>query len=251
MPHISLPEGLPGISSAFAYRPETAKPMRELAEVLLRGPNTLTSAERETIAAFVSHRNECHFCMASHRAAAAHHQGGDYTALMQGLRSALGGRLLTAAVIAGANFSAGLAIQPPVFDLVDWLNIMTYDDNLAGQPHASYDFMVYYCNQWLARGLPAGKLVAGIPFYARPGGRSYASFVAADRANADRDVVDGAGYNGRPTVRAKTQWAKANAGGVMFWELSQDTHDDTSLVAAISSVAGSGDWFTECFGGAA
>ena len=79
MPHINLPEGLPGITSAFAYRPETAKPMRELAEVLLRGPNTLTSAERETIAAFVSHRNECHFCMASHRAAAAHHQGGDYS----------------------------------------------------------------------------------------------------------------------------------------------------------------------------
>ena len=67
MPHISLPEGLPGITSAFAYRPETARPMRELAEVLLRGPNTLTSAEREMIATFVSHRNECHFCQASHR----------------------------------------------------------------------------------------------------------------------------------------------------------------------------------------
>jgi uncharacterized peroxidase-related enzyme len=78
MPHISLPEGLPGITSAFAYRPETAKPMRELAEVLLRGPNTLTSGERETIAAFVSARNDCHFCRASHRAAAAHHMGGDY-----------------------------------------------------------------------------------------------------------------------------------------------------------------------------
>lgn len=81
MPHISLPEGLPGITSAFAYRPETAKPMRELAEVLLRGPNTLTSAERETIAAFVSARNDCHFCHASHRAAAAHHDGGDYAAV--------------------------------------------------------------------------------------------------------------------------------------------------------------------------
>ena len=78
MPHITLPEGLPGITSAFAYRPETAKPMRELAEVLLRGPNTLTSGERETIAAFVSSRNDCHFCHASHRAAAAHHMGGDY-----------------------------------------------------------------------------------------------------------------------------------------------------------------------------
>jgi uncharacterized peroxidase-related enzyme len=52
--------------------------MRELAEVLLRGPNTLTSGERETIAAFVSSLNECRFCHASHRAAAAHHLDGRY-----------------------------------------------------------------------------------------------------------------------------------------------------------------------------
>jgi uncharacterized peroxidase-related enzyme len=45
---------------------------------LLRGPNTLTSAEREMIAAFVSDRNDCHFCHASHRAAAAHHMNGSY-----------------------------------------------------------------------------------------------------------------------------------------------------------------------------
>jgi uncharacterized peroxidase-related enzyme len=76
VPHISLPEGLPGITSGFAFRPETAKPMRELAEVLLRGPNALTSGEREMIAAFVSSRNDCHFCQASHSAAAAHHLGG-------------------------------------------------------------------------------------------------------------------------------------------------------------------------------
>jgi uncharacterized peroxidase-related enzyme len=69
---------LPGISSGFAFRPETAAPMRELAEVLLRGPNTLSSAEREMIAAFVSSRNDCHFCQASHSAAAAHHLGGNY-----------------------------------------------------------------------------------------------------------------------------------------------------------------------------
>src|SRR3954462_4229449 len=79
MPHIALPPELPGIVSGFAFRPETAKPMRELAEVLLRGPNTLTSAERETIAALVSSRNDCHFCQASHTAAAAHHQEGDYS----------------------------------------------------------------------------------------------------------------------------------------------------------------------------
>jgi uncharacterized peroxidase-related enzyme len=79
VPHIALPEDLPGITSAFAFRPDTAKPMRELAEALLRGPNTLTSGERESIAAFVSSRNDCRFCHASHRAAAAHHLDGDYT----------------------------------------------------------------------------------------------------------------------------------------------------------------------------
>ena len=78
MPHIALPHDLPGITSAFSYRPETARPLRELAEVLLRGPSTLTSGERETIAAFVSSRNDCEFCRASHRAAAAHHLGEDY-----------------------------------------------------------------------------------------------------------------------------------------------------------------------------
>jgi len=78
MPHIALPEGLPGITSGFAFRPETAGPMRELAEVLLRGPNTLTSGERELIAAFVSSRNDCHFCQASHSAAAAHHLDRNY-----------------------------------------------------------------------------------------------------------------------------------------------------------------------------
>src|SRR5688572_30939021 len=79
MPHIALPDGVPGIRSALQYRPETAKPLLELAETLLRGPSSLTSGEREMIAAFVSARNDCHFCHASHRAAAAHHLGGDYS----------------------------------------------------------------------------------------------------------------------------------------------------------------------------
>jgi uncharacterized peroxidase-related enzyme len=78
VPHIGLPDGLPGITSAFAYRPETARPLRELAETLLRGVNTLTSGEREMIATFVSFRNDCDFCQASHRAAAAHHLDGNY-----------------------------------------------------------------------------------------------------------------------------------------------------------------------------
>jgi uncharacterized peroxidase-related enzyme len=77
MPHIALPEGLPGITGLFAFRPETAKPMRALAEILLRGPNSLSRADREIIATYTSSRNDCHFCQTSHGAAAAHHLGSE------------------------------------------------------------------------------------------------------------------------------------------------------------------------------
>jgi uncharacterized peroxidase-related enzyme len=77
MAHISLPEGLPGIVGPLTFSPNTAQPLLALAELLLRGPNTLTSAEREMIAAHVSYRNECDFCQLSHSAAAAAHLGGN------------------------------------------------------------------------------------------------------------------------------------------------------------------------------
>jgi uncharacterized peroxidase-related enzyme len=76
--HIKLSEGLPGILGPLTFSPETAKPLTELAEVLLRGPNTLTSAEREMIATYVSSQNDCQFCQFSHGAAAAEHLGGNY-----------------------------------------------------------------------------------------------------------------------------------------------------------------------------
>jgi uncharacterized peroxidase-related enzyme len=75
MPHIDLPEGFPGISAGFTFRPETAKPMRQLAHILLHEPNSLTPGERELIATLVSSRNDCHFCQSSHGAAAACHLG--------------------------------------------------------------------------------------------------------------------------------------------------------------------------------
>jgi uncharacterized peroxidase-related enzyme len=71
MPHIPLDPQLPGISALFAYRPETAAPLGQLAQVLLRGPSTLTVGERELIATVVSNGNECRFCTGSHAAAAA------------------------------------------------------------------------------------------------------------------------------------------------------------------------------------
>lgn len=75
MPHIDLDPQLPGIRALFAYRPETAAPLGLLAETLLRGPSSLSSGERELIAAYVSAGNNCNFCHQSHAAAAAAHLG--------------------------------------------------------------------------------------------------------------------------------------------------------------------------------
>jgi uncharacterized peroxidase-related enzyme len=77
LPHIKLPEGLPGIRGPLAFRPETAGPINQLVEILLRGPSTLTRGERELIATYVSSQNDCYFCQNIHGAVAAYHLGGD------------------------------------------------------------------------------------------------------------------------------------------------------------------------------
>lgn len=70
MAYIQVPENVPGIRSLVMFRPETGKPLYDLAQILLRGESTLTEAERELIAAYVLYRNECVFCYSSHAAAA-------------------------------------------------------------------------------------------------------------------------------------------------------------------------------------
>jgi len=77
MAHIRLPEGIPGILGPMAFSPETAEPLNALAEVLLRGPNTLSAADREMIATFVSSQNDCYFCQHAHGAVAAYRLNGN------------------------------------------------------------------------------------------------------------------------------------------------------------------------------
>ena len=71
MPHIKLPDGLHGIRGPMAFRPETAKPLNELAEALLHAPNSLPQGDRELIATYVSSLNDCYFCQTVHGSIAA------------------------------------------------------------------------------------------------------------------------------------------------------------------------------------
>jgi uncharacterized peroxidase-related enzyme len=77
MPHIALPGGQFGIRGALAFRPETARPLNELADFLLHAPNSLSAGDRELIATYVSYLNDCHFCQSIHGAIAAAHLDGD------------------------------------------------------------------------------------------------------------------------------------------------------------------------------
>lgn len=83
MPHIHLNENLPGIRALFDFRPETAGPLCQLADTLLHQPNSLSRAERELIATYVSSLNDCRYCQTSHGAIAAYQLDGDESTVAQ------------------------------------------------------------------------------------------------------------------------------------------------------------------------
>lgn len=79
MPYIDVDENLPGIRALLAFSPETAEPIGVLAEVLLRTSDSLSRADRELIATYVSHLNDCFYCNHSHGEIATCYLNGDRT----------------------------------------------------------------------------------------------------------------------------------------------------------------------------
>jgi GH18 family chitinase/aryl-phospho-beta-D-glucosidase BglC (GH1 family) len=146
------------------------------------------------------------------------------------------GMILTVAVAA----TSGSGFTSEVLDLLDFVNLMAYDGN-EGSGHSPYSLATQSFNYWKnTMGVPANKLVIGVPFYERPNWASYADIVAKNSAYAQQDsaVINGTTvyYNGIPTMKQKAQYAAQNAGGIMIWEISQDaTSQDLSLLTAINS----------------
>jgi chitinase len=162
----------------------------------------------------------------------------DYAVMMKELGVALRktGRLLSTAVV-GKNEEFIAYIKPEVFASLDYLNIMAYDFNWgkAGQSHSSFGATDTALNLWLARGCPKEKVVLGVPFYGRNPEILYRELVLKDKQAHTKDTSGGFFYNGIPTIKKKTELALQKAGGVMIWEVTQDTYDSTSLLSAIHS----------------
>lgn len=157
----------------------------------------------------------------------------NYSLLMQELSEALrpNNKILTAAVVALGWYGGG--VKSDVFGYVDFLNLMAYDKN--NSDHSPYSYAEESIAYWSDRGLPAEKLVLGVPYYARPSWNGYNVKINQNAANICRDT-DGSDYwNGIPTIRQKAQLARSY-GGLMTWELSQDTSTGNSLLTAMWEV---------------
>lgn len=148
---------------------------------------------------------------------------------------------LTAAVVHYGNQGEGT--KDEIFDIVDWLNLMAYDDD-KGQPipHSPYSLAEKSIAYWVKeRGLPAEKTVLGLPFYGKPRRENLSHYKDLLAAGADpmQDEFDSVYYNGIATIKRKTELAiKEGLSGVMIWEISQDTQDEHSLLKAINEVVG-------------
>ena len=128
---------------------------------------------------------------------------------------------------------------------VDYINIMSYDHTGAWAPenpgqHASYEDAVKDIEYWIKRGVPAEKLTLGVPFYGKRFSGAvtsveYKDAILSNSKNADRDQDNKLWYNGRPTIKKKVELAiEKKLGGVMIWELLQDSKGKYSLLSEMN-----------------
>ncbi len=166
---------------------------------------------------------------------------GNYEKLVVDLKTALAvnGKELTAALNGAWSTTAGPEVSKLITDdcleSFSFINVMAYDMNNA--EHSPLWFADTSINYWLNRGVPAGKIILGMPLYARPSWKQYRHLAAENPEYAYMDHVASSPlesyYNGLNTLREKTYIAMKKAGGVMLFDVNEDTEDETSVVSMI------------------
>lgn len=187
-----------------------------------------------------------------------------YTALMKELSDSChtNAKYYLSTALTAGRYTGGIrdAIKDEILhgSYIDFFNIMAYDDFNTTVPykqHSDYALAQYCLNYWInTRGTPSSKVVLGVPAYGRPSGitqtnttLSYSGILAQapNASQVDSAVVTAGGftnytiyYNGQYTIKRKAMLAKTTAGGIMMWELGQDTNDGNSLMKAACDTLG-------------
>jgi chitinase len=171
----------------------------------------------------------------------------DYDAFIADLAPAIKSKgLLTAAVATAYGERYSLA----ALQQFDFINVMSYDKTGPWKPenagpHAPFAMATADLIYWnTAKGVAKEKLSLGVPFYGYSfgpvgaGSMMYREIIQAYPGAENKDEVtmsDGGFlyYNGILTIQNKTKLALAQAGGVMIWQLLQDTTGKKSLLDVI------------------
>lgn len=167
---------------------------------------------------------------------------GDYENLVVELKAALKphGKELSAALNGAWSTTAGPEISKlytkKSLDAFDFMSVMAYDMN--NQEHSPLWFAGTSINYWLNKNISPEKIVLGMPLYARPSWMQYRDLVKLNPENAYKDFADTkpltSYYNGLNTLREKTKIAMINAGGVMLFDVNEDSEGEYSVVSMIA-----------------
>lgn len=150
--------------------------------------------------------------------------------------------LFTAALPNNTRYSN---ITNEALNAFDFINIMAYDATGSWNPnnpgqHSSYDFAKNGLEFWnKTQSIELSKLTLGVPFYGYDFSDTevtvvtYGQLVSADKILADEDSSGQIYFNGRPTIEKKVKLTAQDVGGIMIWELGQDSFDEYSLLTTI------------------
>jgi GH18 family chitinase len=134
-------------------------------------------------------------------------------------------------------------VENEAYQYVNQVNLMAYDE--PGKHSTTENSMRNFDVVSGRQGASRHQVLLGVPFYGRglSKGRTWGDAVTYKtlrqkyQVRPEQDLIDGYYFNGINTVTEKVDAAwDGGAGGVMIWQIGQDSDDEFSLLRTINSL---------------
>jgi len=136
-------------------------------------------------------------------------------------------------------------INSAALNAFNFINIMAYDSTglwslNKAERHSSFEFAKQVVDFWhKLQNVPADRLTLGVPFYGynftypEVTSSAFSQILDVGTQFADQDELGKIFYNGRVTIAQKVGYAPQNTGGIMIWQLAQDSFGEYFLLDVI------------------